>query len=59
MVKLRSKTVSNKEKTSLYRSVAEQLAGRGYEIRNSKGIKRMWNLLFSDYIRAKDVLKTK
>ena len=28
-------------------------------IRNPKGIKRMWNLLFSDYIRAKDVLKTK
>ena len=61
LVKLRSKTVSNKEKTSPYRSVAEQLAGRarGYEIRNPKGIKRMWNLLFSDYIRAKDVLKTK
>ena len=27
LVKLRSKTISNKEKTSLYRSVAEQLAG--------------------------------
>ena len=59
LVKLRSKTISNKEKTSLYRSVAEQLAGRGYESRNPKGIKRMWNLLFSDYIQAKDVLKTK
>ena len=34
LVKLRSKTVSNKEKTSLYRSVAEQLTGRGYEIRS-------------------------
>ena len=56
LVKLRSKTVSNKEKTSLYRSVAEQLAGRGYEIRNPKGIKRMWNLLFSDYMRSKGVL---
>lgn len=59
LVKLRSKTISNKEKISLYRSVAEQLEGRGYEIRNPKGIKRMWKLLFSDYIRAKDVLKTK
>ena len=26
---------------------------------NPKGIKRMWNLSFSDYIRAKDVLKAK
>ena len=58
-VKLRSKTISNKEKASLYRSVAERLAGRGYEMRNPKGIKRMWNLLFGDYRRAKDVLKTK
>ena len=59
LVKLRSKTISNKEKTSFYRSVAKQLAGRGYEIRNPKGIKRVWNLLFRDYIQAKDVLKTK
>ena len=59
LVKLRSKTISNKEKTSLYRSVAERLSGRGYEIRNPKGIKRMWNLLFNDYMRAKDVLKKK
>ena len=56
LVKLGSKTISNKEKTSLYRSVAERLAGRGYEIRNPKGIKRMWNLLFSDYMQSKDVL---
>ena len=56
LVKQRSKTISNKEKTSLYRSVAERLAGRGYEIRYPKGIKRMWNLLFSDYMRSKDVL---
>lgn len=59
LVKLRTKTISNKEKTSLYRSVAERLAGRGYEIRNPKGITRMWNLLFSDYMQAKDVLTTK
>ena len=59
LVKRRSKTISNKEKTSLYRSVAERLAGRGYEIRNPKGITRMWNLLFSDYMQAKDVLTTK
>ena len=56
LVKRRSKTISNKEKTSLYRSVAERLAGRGYEIGNPKGIKRMWNLLFSDYMRSKGVL---
>ena len=59
LVKLWSKTISNKEKTSLYRLVAEQLARRGYEIRNLKGIKHMLNLLFSDYIWAEDVLKTK
>ena len=41
LVKLRSKTISNKEETSLYQSVAEQLAARGYEIRNPKGIKHM------------------
>ena len=41
LVKLRSKTISNEEKASLYRSVVEQLAGRGYEIRNPKRIKRM------------------
>ena len=43
LVKHRSKTISNKEKTFLYRSVAE------YEIRNPKAIKRMWNLSFNDY----------
>ena len=59
LVKLRSKTIFNKQKTSLYRSVAERLAGGRYEIRNPKGIKRMRNLSLSDYIRAKDVLKAK
>ena len=59
LVKLRSKTISSKEKTSHYRSVAEQLAGRGYQIRNLKGIKRMWSLLLSDYKRVTDELKTR
>ena len=59
LVKLRSKTISNKEKTSHYRSVAEQLVGRGYQIRNLKGIKRMWSLLLSDHIRVTDELKTR
>ena len=59
LVKLRSKTISNKEKTSHYRSVAEQLAGRGCQIRNLQEIKRMWSLLLSDYIRVTDELKTR
>ena len=59
LVKLRSRTISNKEKTSHYRSVAEQLAGRGYQIRNLKGIKRLWSLLLGDYIRVTDELKTR
>ena len=54
LVKRRSKTISNKEKTSLYRSFAERLAGRGYQ--ESQKDKRMWNLLFSDYMRSKNVL---
>lgn len=59
LVKLRSKAIANKEKTAIYTTVSDQLADRGYGKRTHKSIKRMWNILFSDYIKAKEVLKTK
>ena len=59
LVKLRSKSISNKEKAALYKIVCDHLVKRGYEIRSPKGIKRMWNMLFSEYIKAKDIIKNK
>ena len=59
LVKLRSKTISNKEKAALYKIVSDRLVERGYGPRNSKSVKRIWNILFCDYIRAKEVLRTK
>ena len=59
IVKLQSKSIVNKEKAALYKRVSEELVARGYNARTQKGIKRMWNLLYSEYLRAKDIIKTK
>ena len=59
LVKLRSKAISNKEKAALYKIVCDRLIQRGYDSRNNKSVKRLWNILFSDYIKAKDILLTK
>lgn len=55
----RSKSIANKDKTALYKRVSAQLVTRGYKARTQKGIKQMWNLLYGEYLRAKDIMKTK
>ena len=59
LIKLRSKTISNKEKAVLYNIVSERLFKRGYGQRKLKSVKRIWNILFGEYIKAKEILKTK
>ena len=59
IVKLRSKSIANKEKAASYKHVSEELVQRGYKARTQKGIRRMWNLLYGEYLKAKEVLKTK
>ena len=53
LVKLRSKTILNKEKAALYKIVSDHLVERGYGPRNSKSVKLTWNILFGDYIGRK------
>lgn len=56
IVKLRSKSIANKEKAALYKRVSEELVERGYKARSQKGIKRMWNLLILFQAKAKELL---
>ena len=52
IVKQRSKSIANKQKAqaALYKRVSEELVERGYKARTQKGIKRMWNLLYAEYL---------
>ena len=59
LIKLKWKTISNKEKTAVYNVFSERLVKRGYGQRKSKSVTRIWNILCGKYIKAKEILKTK
>ena len=56
IVTLRPKTVPNKLKKEIYGKIAKRLCQRGYQRRDEKSVKRMWNLMFSDYQESISIL---